>query len=112
MISENFTTKPLVEECIRLSISDIEDLDTFTHFIDLDDQVVGLTRTKCYFGSERVWFICPACNMRIGMLYRPPLKQAFLCRHCHNLTYELRRYHRSRQESSVKAINKLRYRKI
>lgn len=108
MISEKITQRTLVEECNRLAISAIEDIDINDHQIEINTQIVGLTTTKCYFGGERVWFLCPACSRRIGVLYRPPLKPVFLCRHCHDLTYELRRYHRSGREQSLKALRTLR----
>lgn len=104
MISENYKNKPLVEECTRLSIVDIDILDLSYNCVDVGNQTIGLTTSKCNFGGERVWFLCPACNKRIGVLYRPPLKQLFLCRQCHNLTYELRKYHRSKRESSLRDL--------
>ena len=33
------------------------------------------------------WFICPACQNRVGKLYLPPGEVVFLCRKCHNLAY-------------------------
>jgi hypothetical protein len=40
--------------------------------------------------GERLWFSCPVCHKRVGRLYLPPGRTMFLCRHCHNLTYESR----------------------
>jgi len=33
------------------------------------------------------WFICPACQSRVGKLYLPTNEAVFLCRKCHNLAY-------------------------
>ena len=33
------------------------------------------------------WFICPACQNRVGKLYLPPGEAVFLCRKCHDLAY-------------------------
>ncbi|MCK4850442.1 MAG: hypothetical protein KAT11_03775 [Phycisphaerae bacterium] len=33
------------------------------------------------------WFICPACQNRVGKLYLPPGEAVFLCRTCHDLAY-------------------------
>lgn len=56
---------------------------------DLDYRV-ELPRTRCNFGGERVWFICPArgCNRRVAKLYGGRI---FACRHCHNLAYSSQR---------------------
>jgi hypothetical protein len=53
------------------------------------DYRVTLT-TPCHIGGYRYWFICPRnyCGRRVGKLYL--MNKYFLCRHCHNLTYESR----------------------
>ena len=33
------------------------------------------------------WFICPACQNRVGKLYLPFGEAVFLCRKCHDLGY-------------------------
>ena len=33
------------------------------------------------------WFICPACQNRVGKLYLPSSEAVFLCRKCHDLGY-------------------------
>lgn len=51
---------------------------------------VSLTWTSCHFGGQRPWFKCPSgvCDERVSKLYLPPGGKRFLCRHCHNLSYE------------------------
>ena len=51
---------------------------------------VSYDRTRCNFGGERRWFICPApgCRRRVAILY---LDGIFVCRHCLDLAYELQR---------------------
>ena len=53
-------------------------------------QVVPFTSTDCTFGKWRVWFVCPGqdCGRRVGKLYLAG--KYFLCRHCHDLTYQSR----------------------
>ena len=53
-------------------------------------QVVPFTSTDCTFGNWRVWFVCPerSCERRVGRLYLAG--KYFLCRHCHDLTYQSR----------------------
>lgn len=47
---------------------------------------VGLLRTPCHLGGERVWFACPArgCGRRVAILHGG---KVFACRHCHALAY-------------------------
>jgi len=54
------------------------------------DYLVAITWAKAGFGSPRPFFLCPgrACGRRVAKLYRPPSGDLFLCRHCHNLTYQ------------------------
>jgi len=33
------------------------------------------------------WFVCPACQKRVGKLYLPAGEVVFLCRKCHDLAY-------------------------
>ena len=99
--------KVSVEECQKLSIHSIKTGTIFTHLIDVGGQIINLTTTKCNYGGNRVWFLCPACIKRVGMLYRKPLNNVFLCRQCLNLTYYLRRFHRSPCELFIKSINQI-----
>jgi hypothetical protein len=52
--------------------------------------LVELVTTHCNYGGYRWWLICPEinCNNRVGTLYMPYSQNYFLCRHCHDLTYE------------------------
>jgi hypothetical protein len=51
------------------------------------DQVVHMDATGCRFGGVRWWFCCPKCRRRCTKLYLPR-GPVFLCRICHDLTYE------------------------
>ncbi len=65
-----------------------------------------LEATRCHFGGERWWFICPCsvkgryCGRRVGVLYW--VGKYFGCRHCHNLAYDSSRNHRSFYENFTK----------
>ena len=61
---------------------------------------VPLNRTPCNFGGYRCWFVCPnmGCGRRVAKLYF--LCGYFLCRRCHNLTYE------SQNEDKVDRLNR------
>jgi len=101
-----------VEECQKISIQLLRNTFIASSVIELNGQTIQITTTKCNYGGERVWFLCPSCNKRVGTIYRRPLAGLFLCRHCLNLTYDLRKYHRSSQESVIKAIMRVRHENI
>jgi hypothetical protein len=58
--------------------------DTWTDTIE----VVGLLRTPQPFGGERLWFACPRCGRRCGVLYIGG--RHFVCRRCMALPYASR----------------------
>ena len=60
---------------------------------------VGLTFTRCNYGGQRPWFLCPMaeCGRRVAMLYLDGLY--FLCRHCHALEYASQRMNRPQRAS-------------
>lgn len=65
-----------------------------TSCLGMDDRVlnynVELMTTKPNFGGVRWWFVCPnpECNRMVVKLHQPPGVEYFLCRTCHNLTYQ------------------------
>jgi len=101
-----FMKKLSVEECQKLSIQYLYNTSVGS-FAEVNGQFIELTKSKCNYGGDRVWFLCPACSRRVGTLYRRPLNHLFLCRNCNNLTYQLRKYHRSPHESYIKAIKSM-----
>ena len=48
-------------------------------------QRILFDRTSCHFGGERLWFLCPSCSKRVGVLYG--VYKLFSCRHCYQLPY-------------------------
>ena len=59
-------------------------------------QNIMFDATACNFGGGRLWLLCADCERRVRILYRPPSRYRFLCRICHNLSYES--CNRSRRE--------------
>jgi len=51
---------------------------------------VFFASTRCNYGGERSWFLCPAkgCSRRVAVLYSGSV---FACRHCWDLSYECQR---------------------
>ena len=45
---------------------------------------VKLLSTPCNYGGNRLWFECPQCRRRVGVLYGC---KVFSCRYCKNLNY-------------------------
>lgn len=61
----------------------------FRYGTDVDwqpvEQKIHFDRSRCNYGGERLWFLCPNCNRRVALLCSDgPL---FLCRHCYQLPY-------------------------
>ncbi|MEH6814780.1 MAG: hypothetical protein V7677_19775, partial [Motiliproteus sp.] len=48
-------------------------------------QTILFDRTPCNYGGERLWFRCPHCDRRVGILSGHG--SLFLCRHCYQLPY-------------------------
>lgn len=46
---------------------------------------IRLDRTACNYGGSRVWFSCPQCSTRVGILYLT--HGTWRCRHCSKLAY-------------------------
>lgn len=55
-----------------------------------EEYTVSLDRTRCNYGGERIWFLCPAqgCSRRVAVLYGGSI---FACRHCLQLAYDSQR---------------------
>ena len=72
------------------------------------EEAVPLEWTPCNFGGERPWFICPGtrCGRRVAILYQPG--KDFLCRHCHDLSYESQR--KDKKDRALKRAQKIRQR--
>ena len=98
--------KDKVEDCERISVYELKRQGYFrglnsqgdisvTVTYNLKDKyikdIIPFTDTRCYFGGIRWWFVCPSCKKRVGVLYKPYHADYFRCRHCHNLTYAIRR---------------------
>lgn len=57
-------------------------------FLFLGGQRIELEATRPNYGGLRWWFTCPRCKRRAGRLYLPKDERSFLCRLCHDLSYE------------------------
>ena len=50
-------------------------------------QEIAIVSTPSNLDGLVRWFICPACQNRVGKLYLPSDEAVFLCRKCHDLAY-------------------------
>jgi hypothetical protein len=46
--------------------------------------IIKFDWTSCHFGGQRLWFLCPKCGRRVGILYSG---KHYYCRICRNLAY-------------------------
>lgn len=53
---------------------------------------IKLTTSKTGFSGTRIWFSCPLCSKRVGIIYQHPLNEQIGCRTCLGLKYRKRRY--------------------
>lgn len=49
------------------------------------EQIIHFDRTRCHYGGNRAWFLCPQCCKRVAIIYGAG--KYFLCRRCNGLTY-------------------------
>ena len=60
------------------------------------EEPVRLTWTRCNYGGQRPWFICPGvvngrlCQRRVAIFYRAG--KYYLCRHCYQLAHASQRW--------------------
>jgi len=69
-------------------------------------ETVLFDRTRCNYGGERLWFLCPDCGRRIAVLYLGGPR--FLCRHCYHLPYASQ--HESYSDRMMRKARKIRER--
>jgi hypothetical protein len=53
---------------------------------------VVLTTSKTHYGGERLWFRCPQCYKRCGILYQSPIASRVVCRKCIGFFYRQQRF--------------------
>jgi hypothetical protein len=90
----NFGNKFLVEDCKKIKINDFLKkfrikfkkvlLDSELEFMGIK---VEFKTSKTKYNGIRLWFACPICGNRVGVLYQHPLSQLIGCRKCLNLDY-------------------------
>ena len=93
-----------VEDCQKITVQNIKDSLNDGAELDINGTLVRLISTRCNYGGNRYWFVCPSCSNRVGVLYRKPLNQVFICRKCNDLTYQTVKYRRSKLEPLIRSL--------
>ncbi len=97
--------KILVEDCERLCIWEFirdvricpETLFSYGRYrfpAGNSSQIIEFASSRTNFGGKRIWFVCPFCNKRKGVLYRPDDLSTYGCVSCHDLAYSCQNRHR------------------
>jgi hypothetical protein len=87
----------LVESYQKLNINELVDnaqkqlkLRLVEAQIDVLGITINLMTSKTRFNGERIWFQCPRCNRRSGIILRN--ENLIGCRQCLSLKYKKQRY--------------------
>lgn len=88
-----------LESCQRLDVNDLvrqAKKNLKKRLLEAHLEALGvkieLTTSKTRFGGERLWFVCPLCGERRGLLYVRPTDKLIGCRECVDLDYKEQRY--------------------
>lgn len=99
MNTNDFGRDILVENCRKIDANELlvrAKVKLKEELVLKEAQVNGfnikLTTSKTGFGGARVWFSCPLCSKRVGIIYQHPLNEQIGCRTCLGLKYRKRRY--------------------
>ncbi len=87
--------KRLVEDTFHITAKEVAKAlprDAETGKVSLEiagsySQEIAVVSTASNLEGFVRWFVCPACQDRVGRLYLPSGEAVFLCRKCHDLAY-------------------------
>lgn len=98
--------------CDRAEQVDIRKLAKLGHQLpdvfELEGVSFSTTWTSTNFGGRRQWFLCPVCDRRCAIIYKPSETQGFGCRICLKGRYASE--HMSPQDRRLHAAFKVRKR--
>ena len=72
-------------------------------------QEIAIVSTASNLEGFVRWFICPACQNRVGKLYLPPSEAVLLCRECHDLAYRAQQLRAFRKPGKTSEPQKKKY---
>lgn len=89
----------VAENCFKIKVDDLVNKaqkELKIRLLQSQIQALGvdivLTTSKTKFNGERIWFLCPNCEKRVGILYKHPSEQVIGCRTCLGLKYKAQRF--------------------
>lgn len=53
---------------------------------------ITLSTSQTCFNGKRLWFVCPICNRRSGIMYQHSSREIIGCRSCLKLKYKKQRF--------------------
>ena len=100
--------KQLVEDTYHITAKEAaqalpKDAETGTVSFEIAGQYIqeiAIVSTASNLEGLVRWFICPACQNRVGKLYLPSGEVVFLCRKCHDLAYQAQQLRAFRKPDS------------
>jgi hypothetical protein len=96
----------LLENCMRVSVDSLIKeaskglkLKLILSKIEISGFAITLTTSCTRFGGTRLWFLCPLCKKRKGVLFK---KDKYLgCRNCLRLKYRKQRFNRMIEDTVI-----------
>ena len=86
---------PVAENCQRIRIDDyvrqarISLKEAIVEArLAINGYSIKLCNSKACFGGVRLWFECPECHKKKGILYRDKITTKVICRKCLNSSYQ------------------------
>lgn len=94
IIQDYLGSESVVENCQRIEINELVRIAMKSlkkRLVEAQIEALGvpvsLTTSKTRFYGARLWFLCPACNRRVGIIYRSQ-DNDLGCRECLRLIYK------------------------
>lgn len=88
-VAENLT-KININDLVRQSNSKLKQ-NLIRSELEIGGLSIELGASKTGFGGERLWFLCPRCKRRVGVIYRR-IGGLIGCRQCLCLRYMKQRF--------------------
>ena len=101
--------KKLVEDTVHITAKEAakalpRDAETGKVSFEISGQYIqeiAIVSTASNLEGLVRWFVCPACQNRVGKLYLPSGEAVFLCRKCHDLAYRAQQMRAFRKPDKV-----------
>ena len=97
----------LVEDTRKIAIGDLlkqVQVQAKEFLISNNAEILGNKIKLCFsktgFGGSRIWFSCPSCSKRVGVLYTNK-QEVVACRICLGLKYRKSRFSKMIESSTI-----------